>query len=167
MPNEPVILPVTSTLRAEAEALARDFHAVLRAQAGARQEEIPAWEATSVDFRHVGTTTHLWLLRDLSRPASMDAAARRLARRVGLAVGATAPGWDYMPADPPNSVASWALWNDHGPDWCCLDYPPDIEDSLGPPPPWGRGQPARVRGLPTDPATALAAALAATEPESP
>lgn len=62
------------------------------------------------------------ILCDLTRPASVDWWARWLAERVGMTVGATAPGWrmlvldvDLNPlAEVPKTATVWEIqWGDH------------------------------------------------------
>ena len=110
-------LPAFPELRALAEAQARALYGAFPSQRG----PFPArdgcgltvhaptpWEEQGADFRASLIDAHLALLRDLSRPESRDAVARLLAAKVGLACGATAPGW-YSDDDGGRRHRRWYL----------------------------------------------------------
>lgn len=133
-------LPITPELRAEATAILREswdanYAAMLRIHHSG-----VAWnECTPRDerAREALIDVQAELLADLTRTASMDASARRLAKRVGLTVGATAPSWRRV-------GGAWLLevWNAAGRDgWQSL--------------------PSTI----TDPAESMRAELAYTEPK--
>ena len=159
--NDRILLPETPELRAEAKALAREAWAAMLASPSGRLDGSLPWDDEDAYVRRSWTSGHLALLRDLSRPASMDAAARRLARRVGLEVGATAPDW----TEGPRGVSGRALWQlTFGRVTVFFGDSVTYEER--------RGMGNRAVGAPgittiTDPAAAMVAALAATEPKEP
>ena len=101
-----------AAIRAEAEALARDLfdcfpkHATYIVKNGMRQQS-GTWEEQSDEWRAMLIYGQTRLLGDLTRPASMDAAARRLAQPCGLECGATAPGWRMV-------AQGWLLYTSGG-----------------------------------------------------
>lgn len=149
-----------AALRAEAEVLARAWYA---AYAGAA-----AWDVLTISFdeqdegaREWGIEAQVMLLRDLSLPASMDAAARRLAQLADVSVGAVAPSWSLC-GDATEGYR-WLLGLE-SPDsaWFC-----DPESTF-----WttvGRDLGYPVPGMATlkDPASAMIAALRAMTLEEP
>jgi len=99
-PDAPVttLPPGLAPLREEAERLARDHwlalgHAIA-AQAGRVFIEDGAWEGNDMDNRAVAIEAQIRLLADLSRPASMDWAARTLTTHGGEEQGSVAGAWE-------------------------------------------------------------------------
>ena len=115
-------LPITPELRAEAEVLAIEAYTLFARFTWG----IPnGWLELDDDAQDTLREVHTALLADLTRPASMDAAAHRLAKRVGLTVGATAPSWRRV-------GGAWLLevWNAAGRDgWQSL--PSTLTDPAG------------------------------------
>lgn len=91
---------------------------------------------------------------DLTIPANRDRAARWLAERVGLTVGATAPRWERESSHADWGDARWVLSSDH--------YAEDVGDHEA----FSSEAPESWRAVPgisavTDPASALALAILA------
>ena len=112
------LLPV-ALVRPEAERLAREFYAALpvgspqnayrkdyRDWPGRDYTRATLWDEQTEKWRARLVDAHVTLLRDMSRPASRDWAARELARLVGLECSATAPGWRVR---DPRTLREWVL----------------------------------------------------------
>lgn len=158
MDNETKLPMDWKPLREAAEGAAREAHNLF---ALLTRGVADGWSELYDDAQDTLVRVHALLLADLNRPASRDWAARLLAEKVGLTVGATAPAWTYTAANGRDSVAVWMLACG-GRHWALCDYPPHIERVLGPPTAYG--DMISVRNLPTDPAAALRAALLAVVP---
>lgn len=147
--------PTWTVPPAMAEEAAMEWHADQRATSLWPGFE---WEQLDADERRHRVAVHARALADLNRPASRDAAARELARRVGLECGATAPTWSH----DSYYGGSWVLLNENGTRVFC-EHPvgklvPGMIDS----------DTINVPGIKAitragDPAEALSMALAATE----
>lgn len=92
-----------AAIRVEAETLAGDLIRAAHVQHGMMSAHT---EGAIVE-------AYIDLLRDLSRPASMDAAARRLAKAVGLECGAVAPVWKRRCLS--NTEVQWCIGTE--PEW--------------------------------------------------
>lgn len=153
--NPATTLPMDwKPLREAAEANAREAHDAVVRYFGARGEPCPTWDEVIPEGRAARIAGHAALLADLTRPASRDFWARWLAEKVGLTVGATAPGWyrhaaagrtHWQIGDFPMSQNVWVV--DHAAEW-------------------NMGARIVVPGISTltDPAAALRAALLAVVP---
>lgn len=137
-------------------------HPDIQAEADRRATEGRAACIAAIERHHTGEArdalvagvSPLWVFQEahLEMPLNdPDICARLLAARVGIVVGATAPGWRRFRLGLPNGSESWA--------WALLGTPGEqffFTDGNAP------GISAIL-----DPLPALHAALAATEPRTP
>lgn len=117
------------------------------------QNPIHPWPTTQDEQASIDTFAAL--LSDLTRPASRDVAARELARRVKMECDGS-PGWHYDV-----TTGGWVLTGDHH---TRRVFVGDESDTAAYHKRYGRPNVTFMPGNPTDPAEALALALAATEP---
>lgn len=108
-------------VRALAEKQAREFLNALSGPAVTWETMPDTPESRRIKERHV--ETHLRLLTDLSRPASMDALARLVAAKVGIECGATAPELRQVTVALPDGTESngWALLGAPGEQYLFFD----------------------------------------------
>lgn len=137
-------------IRPEAERLAREWYARWADCDAIGFDKLPG----KTRRQHIAAQASL--LVDLSRPASMDFAARLLAERVGLVCGATAPEW-ALRFPRSDGLGFWTLSAGDDEAYWTSEHWADAEgvydESITP----------GISAL-TDPAAALLAALLATVP---
>jgi len=111
-------------IRAEAERLAREtYEAQSKTLYAHGMGPSLLWDLLPERMRTAYVGAHIDLLRDLSRPASMDAVARLVAARLGVKCGAIAPPLSLLRR---GGVPTWCLGGEDGWQWITNDLVPGI-----------------------------------------